>query len=126
MTRFEVEMTSGFKFAWLVELLQELDSARIQGIVPTAKTVDRPAETVRRWFDRYDSKIIRHGKSAISFLSCLFPERLPQRSYSLKEIRLAAIFGRALGLGCTRAKILKSWADDGMKEFACCVEEVMA
>jgi DNA ligase 4 len=119
-------MSSTFKFAWLVELLQDLDSARIQGIILAAKNVDRPTQIVRRWFDRYDSKIIRYGDSATSFLSCLFPERLPQRSYALKEIRLAAIFGRALGLGCTRAKMLNSWTDTGTKEFACCVEEVMA
>ena len=88
-----------FKFAWLVELLQNLDAGRPNKAVTTAKNVDPDYGIVIQWFQRYGQRVIRHGESGIAFLSCLFPERLPRRSYGVQQKRLASIFSRALGLG---------------------------
>ncbi len=116
---------TGFKFAWLVELLQALDNVRISKALPTSRTSNPDYHVVKQWFSKYDSRIPRQGEAAYAFLACMFPERLPQRSYAIKELRLSAIFGRALGLGATRARRLTAW-QVGDCDFASCVEAVMA
>ena len=115
-----------FKFAWLVELLQDLDAARSPKVVFTSRSINPEYAIVTQWFQRYGSRIERQGVSAIAFLSCVFPERLHRRSYAIKEKRLSAIFGRALGLGSRRAKQLNVWQDRNGPDFASCVESVMA
>src|ERR1700754_4848988 len=109
-----------FKFAWLVELLHGLDSARVKKALPASRSPNPDHQIVIQWFGKYGSKLVRQGKPGYSFLACMFPERLPQRSYNIQEKRLAAIFGRALGLGSTRARTLNAWRDSG-NDFASCV-----
>ena len=115
-----------FKFAWFVELLQDLDNARVTKALPASRTSNPDYQIVKQWFNRYHSKIPRQGRAAYSFLACMFPERLTQRSYGVKEGRLSFIFGRALGLGNTRAKRLNAWQETGNWDFATCVEVIMA
>ena len=117
--------TAGFKFAWLVELLQALDNARPSKALPASRTSNPDHQTVKQWFSKYDARIPRQGTAAYAFLACLFPERLPQRSYAIKELRLSAVFGRALGLGATRARRLNAWQETGERDFASCVEAIM-
>lgn len=114
-----------FNFAWLVELLNNLDSARVKKALPASRSSNPDHQIVGQWFDQFGPKLVRQGKSGYSVLACLFPERLPERTYNIQEKRLAAIFGRALGLGSTRARTLNAWRDGGL-DFASCVEAVMA
>ena len=121
-----VAASTGFKFAWLVELLETLNKARVAKALPASRKSNPDYQIVKQWFSKYDSKISRQGEAGYSFLACMFPERLPQRSYAIKEIRLATVFGRALGLGASRARRLNAWNETGDRDFASCVEEIMA
>ena len=114
------------KFSWLAELLQELDAARATKAVTTSRGIKSDHAIVVNWFKRYNGNIERQGSSATALLACLFPERLPERSYLLKEERLSQVFGRALGLGATRHRQLKAWKTETGDDFATCVETVMA
>ena len=114
------------KFSSLVELLRELDAARAKKAVTTSRAVKSDHNIVVNWFKKYNASIERQGLSATALLACLFPERLPERSYLLKETRLVQVFGRALGLGATRHRQLKAWTTETGDDFATCVEAVMA
>ena len=114
------------KFSLLVELLRELDAARATKAVTTSRAIKSDHIIVVNWFKRYNANIERHGTSATALLACLFPERLPERSYLLKEERLSQVFGRALGLGATRHRQLKAWKTETGDDFATCVEAVMS
>jgi DNA ligase 4 len=62
--------------------------------------------TVVAWFNKHDQIIPRKGPEAVAFLSCLFPERRPDRVFNLQEKRLEAIIQQAQCLGATRLKDL--------------------
>lgn len=116
----------GFKFAWLCELLEEIHQNKPQQRAAYSKQENPSHRIVNRWFDQYHDKICRNGPSAIALLSCLFPERRPDRTYNLQQKRLTQIFGRLLGLGTTRLKILESWQQKGGQDFPTCLEKLMA
>ena len=116
-----------FRFRWLCELLNDLDKNRVK---KAASSSSRSATLDHRslvaWFNRYSTRIDRSREATVAFLSCLFPERRPDRVYNLQRKRLASIFGRGLGLGATRLKHLNSWQDKDGADFPDCVEAVMA
>src|ERR1700761_8421676 len=95
-----------FKFAWLVDLLESLDTARCQKLALSSCAL-KPGDIVDIWFAQHGDNIPRHGPSAVAFLSCIFPERLPNRTYGLREARLTNILGRLLCLGHTRTRQLR-------------------
>ncbi|RVX71319.1 hypothetical protein B0A52_04893 [Exophiala mesophila] len=110
------------KFKWLVQLLEELDAAR-------RRKADRGPSSaslvVVNWFKQHNHQIERHGRSAVAFLSCLFPERLPHRSYRMKEKTLSTVISFALCLGATRAASLRSYEQRNI-DFATAVEQVVS
>lgn len=116
----------GFKFAWLCELLEEIHQNKYQQRATYSKQENPSHQIVDRWYDRHHDKICRNGPSAIALLSCLFPERRPNRTYNLQQKRLTQIFGRILGLGTTRLKVLESWQQKGGQDFPTCLEKLMA
>jgi len=115
-----------FRFAWLVELLQAIEGNKTKKAVTTSRAVNPDNQVIITWYNRYNHRITRHGESAIAFLSCLFPEHRSDRVYALQERRLSSIFGRALGLGHSRAARLNQWRQRNGKDFPTCVEDVMA
>ncbi|EXJ93856.1 hypothetical protein A1O1_02249 [Capronia coronata CBS 617.96] len=115
----------GFKFCWLVELLEGLDAARGQKPLSSSRAVKPEHLAVERWFKEYGHKVPRHGPSAVAFLSCIFPERLSHRSYAMQETRLAAVMGRVLHLGSGRAERLRRWHESNL-DFATCLQQIMA
>ena len=70
--------------------------------------------------------LIRQGPEAVAFLSCLFPERRPDRVFSLRIGQLENIIQRAQRLGSSRMKDLQNWKTSDGLDFASCVERVMA
>jgi DNA ligase-4 len=114
-----------FPFNSVFDLLNKLEKNRTKSW-NNGKIQDLDARTIAAWFNKYNDIIPRRGPEAVAFLSCLFPERRPDRVFGLQVRRLETIIQRAQCLGSTRMKDLQSWrTSDGM-DFASCVEHVMA
>lgn len=115
-----------FKFSWLCELLDELYHERHQRRATHVRQYDPYNPIVIKWFRRHYDKIVRNGPPAVVFLTCMFPERRPDRVYSIKETRLSSLFGRALRLGTSRLQRLRAWRAKAGLDFPSCLEGVMA
>jgi len=115
----------GFKFCWLVELLEGLDAAQWQNPLSYSRVLKPEHLVADKWFKEYGHKVPRHGPAAVAFLSCIFPERLSQRSYAMQEARLAAVVGRILCLGTGRANRLRKWQESNL-DFPTCLQHIMA
>jgi DNA ligase-4 len=115
-----------FKFRWLCDLLQTLEHNRLNKASTAARTVNPDTQIIVTWFNKHNAQIPRSGEPAIAFLSCMFPERRPDRVYSLQRRRLASTFGRSLGLGTGRMKELNSWQGRDGADFPQSLETVMA
>lgn len=110
-----------FKFRWLVELLERLSLTHRGEPLP----LDVARQHALAWFMEHGDKINRHGPSALAFLACILPNRLPHRTYGLREKRLADVVADALRLpdpGRRRTK-LESWTTG--TDFGTLVQEVM-
>src|SRR5258708_22750848 len=113
-----------FPFSSLCDLLNKLNKNCTKSS-STGKIQDLDARTVVAWFNKHNGIIPRRGPEAVAFLSCLFPERRPDRVFSLQVRRLETIIQRAQCLGSTRLKDLQNWrASDGM-DFPSWFERVM-
>ena len=87
-----------FRFSWLCELLDELESNISKKRASSVNTSNIDHVTVVAWFSRHRSRLTSFSNSAVALLSCLFPERRPDRVFALREKRLLNVFSRALGL----------------------------
>ncbi|KFA48997.1 hypothetical protein S40293_09786 [Stachybotrys chartarum IBT 40293] len=114
-----------FPFRILCDLLERLErhSRRSSG-------VDRIQETdqltILTWFEKYNATISRQGPEAAAFLSCLFPERRPDRIFGLQERQLEKIIQRAQCLGSSRMTDIRRLITNNGVDFASSVERVMA
>jgi DNA ligase-4 len=114
-----------FPFNSVFDFLNKLEKNRTKSS-SNGKIQDFDARTIAAWFNKYNDIIPRRGPEAVTFLSCLFSERRPDRVFGLQVRRLETIIQRAQCFGLTRMKDLQSWrTSDGM-DFASCVEYVMA
>lgn len=110
------------KFKWLAQLLEDLDSTRRR---KTSRGLISESLVVVNWFKQHSHQIERHGRSGVALLSCLFPERLPHRSYRLREKTLTSVISFALCLGATRAASLRNHEQRNI-DFATAVEQVIS
>ncbi|KAF5132935.1 DNA ligase 4 [Metarhizium anisopliae] len=78
------------------------------------------------WFNKHGSIIPRRGPEAVAFLSCLFPERRPDRVFGLSRRRLEYIIQEAQCLGVSRLKELQRWRTSNGPDLATCAERLMA
>lgn len=115
----------GFKFRFLCELLQDLESNKVNRVIPISRRQNPDRKLIKEWFDRHNAQIPRTGDGAIAFLSCLFPQKRVDRVYAIQELRLSLVLGRCLGLGTTRLSQLNQWKERGGVDLASCVENVM-
>src|SRR5271154_5385264 len=115
-----------FKFKWLCELLEDLDKNRLRKAVHGARSLNLDDKVVVSWFNQHSHRITRHGEEAIAFLSCVFPERRPDRNFNLQRKRLAALIGRSLLLQSTRLAQLHRWQDRDGVDLPESVAAVMA
>ena len=115
-----------FKFRWLCELLQDLEKNRATKSSSHARAVNPDIQVTVQWFNKYNDRIPRHGTQAVAFLSCMFPERRPDRTFLLQRKRLTATIARSIGLGSTRRKQLESWLVRDGADLPHCVEKMMA
>ena len=97
----------GFKFSYVCDLLSQLESNRIPKATTAAKRIDPDFLTVTNWFNRH-SKHIHDGKTdRLALLSCVFPQKRPDRVYGLREYSLANVISRSLLLGMSRVQDLE-------------------
>lgn len=115
----------GFKFERLCELFDKLDGARKEKVLTSNRNVDLDHKCTTTWFNKYGREIARHGPSAVAFLSCILPERLPQRTYGMREVRLVKVLARIWNLPNRCIKPLQEWKTAKI-DFATVVEQVMA
>ncbi|KAK6373377.1 hypothetical protein LTS17_008397 [Exophiala oligosperma] len=115
----------GFRFTWLCELLETLDAARRERCLTSNRNVNLDIKYTTDWFDEYNGLIPRHGPAAVAFLSCLLPERLPKRSYSMQEASLANVWARIRRLPAASVKRLKAWKS-AETDLATTIEQVFA
>ena len=115
-----------FKWKFVVELLQALESAQTKAH-RASKAIDPNLrdQITTQWFMQHENDIIRHGPSASAFLSCLLPERRPDRVYGLQDHTLSTVLPKALWIAKTaRARQLHDWKNTGL-DFATCLDELV-
>ena len=115
----------GFKFTYLCDLLAQLESARVAKVASSANRIDPDVSVVTQWFDRHQKQIHDGRTDRLALLSCLFPERRPDRVYGLQEPSLVKVIGRCLLLGASRKQQLDQWRQSGGADLGQCVENVV-
>ncbi|KAJ5626593.1 hypothetical protein N7528_004020 [Penicillium herquei] len=114
----------GFKFALLGDLLSSLEDNRI--VKATSARKDEPDfETISKWVARNSSHINHPDTDKLVLLSCMFPEKRPDRVFWLQAASLARVIGRCLGLGSSRLSELEEWKKPGGPDLGQCVQNVM-
>jgi len=115
-----------FPFSLLCDLLSKLDQARTKRASKKANIGTAYARIIITWFKEHRRVVPREGPEAVAFLSCVFPERRPDRVFELQEKRLESIIQQAQCLGATRVRILQNWRKKNGLDFASCAERVMS
>lgn len=114
----------GFKFSFLCDLLSSLEDNRVTKV--TVANKDAPdIRSISQWFHRHDKHIHHPETDRLALLSCLFPEKRPDRVYWLQATSLARLVGRCLGLGTSRLSDMDQWRKPGGPDLGTCVENVM-
>ncbi|KKZ61208.1 DNA ligase (ATP) [[Emmonsia] crescens] len=115
----------GFKFSYVCDLFTSLET----NLIPKAATASRnrnpDVATIVNWFSQHGKQIHGRETDRLALLSCLFPERRPERVYGLKEPSLVKVIGRCLLLGVSRRQSLDSYKICGNGDLGQCVERVM-
>ncbi|KAK0635175.1 hypothetical protein B0T17DRAFT_485394 [Bombardia bombarda] len=112
-----------FPFSYVCDLLQRLEDNQ-RG----ARGVLRGnADLLREWFGAHCSQFLcRDDHDDAALLSTLLPEKRTDRIYLIREKKLQATVGRALGLGVSRIMELGRWSRPGSGvDLAECVEGVL-
>lgn len=115
----------GFKFAFLGDLLSSLEANRTAKAASTARKDEPDFQTIAKWFARHDRHVNHPDTDRLALLSCMFPERRPDRVYWLQATSLTRVIGRCLGLGSSRISDLDRWREPGGPDLGQCVENVM-
>lgn len=115
----------GFKFSYLCDLLSGLEYNRIKKASTFSKNKNPDIQTVINWINHHRKRIYDGETDHLALLSCLFPEKRPDRVYGLQEPSLVKIIGRCLLLGASRKRDLDGWKASGGGDLGQCVEIVM-
>lgn len=86
----DLPINMSFPLSSLCDLLNNLHNNRTKSS-NTDTIQDLDARTVVTWYNKHDEVIPRRGLAVVAFLSCLFPERGPERAFGLGERRLKSI-----------------------------------
>jgi len=105
-----------FPFSLLCELLDGLDENRTKSSI-RGNILELDTKAVVTWFNKHNGIIPRRGPEAVAFLSCVFPERRPDRVFGLRVGQLERIIQRAQGLGSSRMVDLQKWKTGNGLDF---------
>lgn len=110
-----------FLFSYVCDLLQRLDDNRA-----ARSGLRSNAAIVRDWFRAHQAHFYRDDHSSAALLSALLPEKRSDRVYLIREKKLQAVIGRALGLGRSRIAQLSRWSNpEARVDLAECVESIL-
>jgi DNA ligase-4 len=115
----------GFKFSYLCDLLSNLEGNRYLKASTAARTSNPDIRTISNWFLNHSKRIHAADTDLLALLSCLFPEKRPDRVYWLQHTSLARVIARCLLLGVSRREELDRWRLSGGEDLGQCVENVM-
>lgn len=116
----------GFRFSYVCDLLSRLEENRHLKAASAARSQNPDFRTVSSWCSNHSQRIHDKGTDLLALLSCLFPEKRPDRVYWLQHTSLARVIGRCLYLGASRLKDLGRWQVPGGGDLGECVENVMS
>ncbi|EED17777.1 ATP dependent DNA ligase domain protein [Talaromyces stipitatus ATCC 10500] len=116
----------GFKFSYVCDLLSGLERNRHLKATSTARAQNPDFRIISSWFLNYSKRLYDKDTDLLAVLSCLLPEKRPDRVYFLQHASLARIIGRCLYLGASRLKDLGRWQVSGGGDLGECVENVMS
>ncbi|PGH00774.1 hypothetical protein AJ79_08112 [Helicocarpus griseus UAMH5409] len=115
----------GFKFSYVCDLFSNLEANLTLKAATASKRLNPDVATITDWFNRHSKHIHGGPTDRLALLSCLFPERRPERVFGLKEPSLIKVIGRCLLLGTCRRAELESYKKCGNGDLGDCVERVM-
>lgn len=116
----------GFKFTFICDLLSGLEENRTVKASTAARADNPDIRTVSKWFAQHEKHLRHKDTDQLAVLSCLFPEKLPDRVYWLQHASLARVIGRCLLLGLSRREELERWrVSRERRDLGECVESVM-
>ncbi|PGH07057.1 hypothetical protein AJ80_08070 [Polytolypa hystricis UAMH7299] len=115
----------GFKFSHVCDLLSRLEDNRCLKAASFARSQNPDFPTVKGWFNQHQKRIHGGETDRLALLSCLFPEKRPDRVFGLREPSLVKIVARCLLLGASRRRELDQWKASGGVDLGQCVENVM-
>lgn len=115
----------GFKFAFLCDLLSNLEDNQVVKASTAARSYNPDIRVVSRWFSQHEKRLRQKDTDQLSVLSCMFPEKLSDRVYWLQHTSLVRVIGRCLLLGLSRREELERWRLSGGVDLGECVESVM-
>ncbi|EAQ90537.1 hypothetical protein CHGG_02472 [Chaetomium globosum CBS 148.51] len=95
-----------FSFSYVCDLLQRLEDNRLARSGLRSNTV-----IIQEWFRGHHGFLHRDDHKSAPLLSALLPEKRTDRVYFIREKKLQAIIGRALGLGRSRIAELGRWTN---------------
>lgn len=116
----------GFRFSYVCDLLSSLEANRHTKAASSARTQNPDFRTISNWCFNHSQRIHDKDTDLLALLSCLFPDKRPDRVYWLQHASLARIIGRCLYLGASRLKDLGRWQVNGGGDLGECVENVMS
>ncbi|KAL2191160.1 hypothetical protein L209DRAFT_39157 [Thermothelomyces heterothallicus CBS 203.75] len=110
-----------FLFSYVCDLLQRLDDNRL-----ARSGVKSNTAIIEEWFRGHHGLLYRDDHCSAPLLSALLPEKRIDRVYFIREKKLQAIIGRALGLGRSRIAELSRWTTpEASADLADCVESIL-
>lgn len=115
----------GFKFSYVCDLLTNLDNNRVAKAATEARKRDPDLSTIVHWFNNHEKRIHGGDTDRLALLSCIFPEKRPDRVFNLREPSLVKVIGRCLLLGASRKQELDRWREKGWGDLGQCVEHIM-
>ena len=102
-------------FSALCELWEKLGNRNAQG----------RDDLLRLWFEKHTQYIQHRGPSALALLSCLFPEKRPDRVYGLRGKKLTRLVVDVWGVGISRRKEFQRLQVEERLDFASAVQRLV-
>ncbi|KAL2127640.1 hypothetical protein VTI74DRAFT_10371 [Chaetomium olivicolor] len=110
-----------FLFSYVCDLLQRLEDNRL-----ARSGLKSNVTIIQEWFRGHQVLLHRDDHNSAALLSALLPEKRTDRIYFIREKKLQAIIGRALGLGRSRIAELGRWSNpEASADLAECVESIL-
>lgn len=115
----------GFPFAWVCDLLEELEKLASVPLLPNIFKKRMNDKTVQ-WLRNHCNRLNAHDTDADTVILSFKPETRADRDYGLDSRSLEQIIARALDLPRKHIKTLQMWRQQPTRsDLSLCVEKVL-